>query len=104
MSTYPYAERFDVMRGLPSEGRSESAILDDLREMATEENAQWETGQCSGTMYCGDHEHYAFMNEAFGLFAHMNALLRGRFEELLACAASPGKAAGKRAPPRQSGV
>jgi glutamate/tyrosine decarboxylase-like PLP-dependent enzyme len=64
------------MRGLPSEGRSESAILDDLREMATEENAQWDTGQCSGTMYCGDHEHYAFMNEAFGLFAHMNALQR----------------------------
>ena len=27
-------------------------------------------------MYCGDHEHYAFMNEAFGLFAHVNALQR----------------------------
>jgi glutamate/tyrosine decarboxylase-like PLP-dependent enzyme len=27
-------------------------------------------------MYCGDHEHYDFMNEAFGLFAHVNALQR----------------------------
>jgi glutamate/tyrosine decarboxylase-like PLP-dependent enzyme len=27
-------------------------------------------------MYCGDHEHYAFMNDAFGLFAHVNALQR----------------------------
>jgi glutamate/tyrosine decarboxylase-like PLP-dependent enzyme len=27
-------------------------------------------------MYCGDHSHYAFMNEAFGLFAHVNALQR----------------------------
>jgi glutamate/tyrosine decarboxylase-like PLP-dependent enzyme len=27
-------------------------------------------------MYCGDHDHYAFMNEAFGLFAHVNALQR----------------------------
>ena len=27
-------------------------------------------------MYCGDHEHYSFMTEAFGDFAHVNALLR----------------------------
>jgi glutamate/tyrosine decarboxylase-like PLP-dependent enzyme len=27
-------------------------------------------------MYCGDHEHYAFLTEAFGLFAHQNALQR----------------------------
>jgi sphinganine-1-phosphate aldolase len=77
MSNYhPYAERYDVMRGLPSEGRSEDAILAELREMAAEEDPTWETGKCSGTMYCGDHEHYGFMKEAFGLFGHMNALQR----------------------------
>jgi glutamate/tyrosine decarboxylase-like PLP-dependent enzyme len=77
MSNYhPYAERFDVLRGLPSEGRSDESILAEMRTMATEEDAFWETGKCSGTMYCGDHEHYAFMNEAYGLFAHMNALQR----------------------------
>jgi glutamate/tyrosine decarboxylase-like PLP-dependent enzyme len=27
-------------------------------------------------MYCGDHDHYDFMNDAFGLFAHVNALQR----------------------------
>ncbi len=27
-------------------------------------------------MYCGDHDHYDFLNEAFGLFAHVNALQR----------------------------
>ena len=27
-------------------------------------------------MYCGDHEHYEYLNEAFGLFAHVNALQR----------------------------
>ncbi|HEX6418534.1 MAG TPA: aspartate aminotransferase family protein, partial [Acidimicrobiales bacterium] len=42
----------------------------------SEEDAFWETGRCSGTMYCGDHEHYAFMNEAFGRFAHVNVLQR----------------------------
>jgi sphinganine-1-phosphate aldolase len=44
--------------------------------MATEEDATWESGKCSGTMYCGDHDHYGFMNEAFGLFAHVNVLQR----------------------------
>ena len=44
--------------------------------MAKEEDAFWETGKCSGTMYCGDHEHYDFMNEAFGLYAHVNVLQR----------------------------
>jgi len=44
--------------------------------MAAEEDATWESGKCSGTMYCGDHDHYDFMNRAFGLFAHVNVLQR----------------------------
>ena len=44
--------------------------------MATLEDATWESGKCSGTMYCGDHDHYDFMNQAFGLFAHVNVLQR----------------------------
>jgi glutamate/tyrosine decarboxylase-like PLP-dependent enzyme len=79
MSDYPYADRFTVVRGMPSEGRDRGSILAELREMATEEDAYWETGRCSGTMYCGDHDHYAFMNEAFGLFAHANILQRDMF-------------------------
>ena len=34
MTFYPYADRYDVIRGLPSEGRPRQAILDELREMA----------------------------------------------------------------------
>ena len=56
--------------------RHASEILAELHEMADHENASWSSGQCSGTMYCGDMEHYAFLNEAFGLFAHQNALQR----------------------------
>ena len=51
-------------------------MLKQLNDMAHAEDAFWETGRCSGTMYCGDHSHYDFMNEAFGLFAHVNALQR----------------------------
>jgi sphinganine-1-phosphate aldolase len=76
MSTYPYRGRFDVHHRLPASGTPRSDVLAALRAMATEEDAMWESGKCSGTMYCGDHEHYGFMNEAFGLFAHVNVLQR----------------------------
>jgi sphinganine-1-phosphate aldolase len=74
--SYPYAGRFGVNGELPDGGRSREEILSELREMATEEDRVWETGRCSGTMYCGDRDHYAFLKEAFGLFAHQNALQR----------------------------
>lgn len=76
MSDYPYAQRFTVTRGMPSEGRARGSILDELSTIAREEDAFWETGKCSGTMYCGDHEHYDFLNGAFALFSHVNALQR----------------------------
>ena len=44
--------------------------------MATNEDAFWQTGKASGSFYCGDKDHYAFMSEAFGLYGHMNALQR----------------------------
>jgi sphinganine-1-phosphate aldolase len=76
MPDFPYAERFPVNRALPEHGRPPEDVLDELRTMATEEDAFWESGKVSGTMYCGDHEHYAFMTEAFGLYAHVNILQR----------------------------
>ena len=76
MPTFPYADRFEVHRTLPETGLSRDEVLSQLHTMATEEDQFWEGGKVSGTMYCGDHEHYAFMNEAFGLFAHVNVLQR----------------------------
>ncbi len=76
MSTFPYDGRYAVHRTLPEQGTPRSEILEALHTMATEEDAGWESGKCSGTMYCGDHDHYAFLIEAFGRFAHVNALQR----------------------------
>src|SRR5690606_5836227 len=73
---YPYQDRYAVQRVLPDQGRDPAQVLAELREMATEEDALWEQGQCSGTMYCGDHNHYDVLNEAFGMFSHSNALQR----------------------------
>jgi len=75
-SAYPYANTHDVLRGMPSEGRSRDSIIAELAGFAHDEDKTWETGKCSGTMYCGDHTHYEFLGQAFDLFAHMNALQR----------------------------
>jgi sphinganine-1-phosphate aldolase len=76
MTFYPYADRYEVVRGLPSEGRPRQAILAELREMAELEDAKWEGGKASGSFYCGDHEHYEFMGEAYSMYSHMNAMQR----------------------------
>lgn len=76
MSAYPYSDRFEVHRTLPEHGRDRKLVLDELRQIATEEDAAWETGQVSGSYYCGDHEHYDYVSDAFGLFGHVNALQR----------------------------
>jgi sphinganine-1-phosphate aldolase len=76
MGTFPYEDRYEVRRTLPERGRSQQEILGELEVMAKEEDAFWETGKCSGTMYCGDHDHYRFLTEAFGFFAHVNPLQR----------------------------
>jgi sphinganine-1-phosphate aldolase len=76
VTNFPYQDRFEVHRRLPDAGRAAHDVLDELHTMAKEEDAFWETGRCSGTMYCGDHDHYRYLNEAFGLFAHVNALQR----------------------------
>ncbi len=76
MSAYPYADRFAINRTLPEKGMSRDEVLKQLHTMASEEDVSWEGGKVSGTMYCGDHDHYNYMNEAFGLFAHVNVLQR----------------------------
>jgi glutamate/tyrosine decarboxylase-like PLP-dependent enzyme len=79
VTDFPYADRFEVHETLPEEGRSREEILAELREMAASEDAFWETGKASGTVYCGDHDHYAFMTETYGLFGHANVLQRDMF-------------------------
>jgi glutamate/tyrosine decarboxylase-like PLP-dependent enzyme len=76
VNDFPYADRYAVNRTLPSSGRPRADVLAEMQAMATEEDAFWETGKVSGTMYCGDHEHYDFLGQAFGMFAHVNALQR----------------------------
>lgn len=73
---YPYADRYGVIRQFPEAGLETETILAQIREMAAAEDQRWENGKCSGTIYCGDHEHYDFLNEVFSCFSHVNALQR----------------------------
>jgi len=76
VSTFPYADQFEIHRTLPEEGANREDILAMLRSLSSSENPVWEGGQCSGTMYCGDHDHYDFLNQAFSYFSYVNSLQR----------------------------
>jgi glutamate/tyrosine decarboxylase-like PLP-dependent enzyme len=76
MASHPYEDRFGIVRAMPEKGRPRQEILDELRWMGATEDEVWQTGQCSGTMYCGDMSHYEFLTQAFQPFAHVNVLQR----------------------------
>ncbi len=76
MSGFPYSETYEVHRSLPEVGTDRHDILEMMADLANRENVVWEGGQCSGTMYCGDHDHYDFLNEAFANFSYVNSLQR----------------------------
>ena len=76
---YPYRSRFQTYRRLNPEGRDRHSILDELATMAAEEDRIADLGRVSGSIYHGGHDHYAFLTEAFRLFAHANVLQRDMY-------------------------
>src|SRR5579864_9217123 len=76
---YPYRDRFRTYHHLEPEGRDRQDILDELATMAREEDRIADQGHVSGSIYHGGHEHYAFLTEAFRLFAHSNVLQRDMY-------------------------
>jgi hypothetical protein len=73
---HPYNKLFKVHDRLPEKGRDEEEVLKELQYMAGKENPKWLGGQCSGTMYHGGMEHYAFLNKVFNLYSFVNLLQR----------------------------
>lgn len=76
---HPYADRYDVHASLPEEGVGREVILRELREMSTAEDAMGDSGRVSGSIYSGDHDHYAFLVEAYAFYAHSNVLQRDMY-------------------------
>jgi sphinganine-1-phosphate aldolase len=73
---HPYRDETQTYLALPTGPRDRSDILRELCAIARQEDARWETGRISGSYYHGGKEHYAFLNEVFGLFSHVNLLQR----------------------------
>ncbi len=73
---HPYNKLFQVFTKLPEKGMDEEEILKEIAYMSEEENKKWQGGQCSGTMYHGGMEHYAFLNKVFSMFSSINLLQR----------------------------
>ena len=76
---YPYRNRFKTYHRLEAEGRDRASILAELATMSSEEDRIGDAGRVSGSIYHGDHDHYAFLTEAFRLFAHANVLQRDMY-------------------------
>jgi glutamate/tyrosine decarboxylase-like PLP-dependent enzyme len=73
---YPYADKYGIVKTFPEKGLSREEILDQIDYMATKEDATWEDGSVSGTMYCGDHSHYDFLNKVSARYSHVNSIQR----------------------------
>lgn len=76
---HPYAGRFEVHPVLPEQGVPREQLLAELSTMAHEEDQRADAGRVSGSIYSGDHDHYAFLAEAFEHFAHANVLQRDMY-------------------------
>ncbi len=50
---YPYLEDYGAFHALPEQGLAKDKALRQLKEMAEEEDAFWQTGLCSGTKLSG---------------------------------------------------
>jgi glutamate/tyrosine decarboxylase-like PLP-dependent enzyme len=76
---YPYRDRYEIHRRLPSEGVDREELLSQLGEMADREDAPAREGKISGSLYHGGAEHFAFLAQVYRLFAHMNVLQRDMY-------------------------
>jgi glutamate/tyrosine decarboxylase-like PLP-dependent enzyme len=76
---YPYRRTTTTHRRLPAQPERRDEVLALVAEMAEREDEQGDAGRVSGSIYSGDHEHYAFLNEVFGHYSHANVLQRDMY-------------------------
>jgi len=76
---YPYKKTTKTYRLVPEEPVDRAAIVSELAGMAHAEDAQGDKGTVSGSLYCGDRDHYRFLGEVFDLYSHANVLQRDMY-------------------------
>lgn len=76
---YPYRRESETFRTIPERGRPVADVLAEVRGYAAREDAMGDEGRVSGSLYCGDHDHYHVLSEVFEQFAHVNVLQRDMY-------------------------
>lgn len=76
---YPYRRITETYTAIPEHGRSASNVIAEVRSFAAREDAIGNEGRVSGSLYCGDHDHYHVLSEIFEEFAHVNVLQRDMY-------------------------
>jgi sphinganine-1-phosphate aldolase len=76
---YPYRASTTSYSRVPKEPIDHAAILAEIAGMAHLEDARGDKGTVSGSLYCGDHDHYHFLGEVFDLYSHANILQRDMY-------------------------
>jgi sphinganine-1-phosphate aldolase len=71
---HPYRERFEIHAQLPGEGLPRQDILQQMEELQRIERDRWKGGFASGSVYNGDDEHIAFVNQVYNLQSQCNQL------------------------------
>lgn len=76
---FPYRRSTTTHTHIPDEPVNRDEVRAAIALMAATEDAQGDAGRVSGSLYSGDHEHYAFLTDIFGDFAHVNVLQRDMY-------------------------
>jgi glutamate/tyrosine decarboxylase-like PLP-dependent enzyme len=76
---WPYRERYETNRRLPSEGVPRERLLDEVTEMSEREDEPAKEGKISGSLYHGGEDHFRFLSEVYRRFAHVNVLQRDMY-------------------------
>lgn len=73
-SLKPYKHQLTTYSELPQHGRAREDILREIRTLQEKEAARWKDGFVSGSVYHGQTDHVAFLNEVYGLTSQCNPL------------------------------
>ncbi len=76
---FPYRTQSVTYRRVPEYPRDRADVLAEITEMSRKEDADSDSGRVSGSVYSGDHKHYAYLSEVFSRFAHANVLQRDMY-------------------------
>lgn len=76
---YPYRGQGANYRRIPDQPRDRAEVLAAITAMAAAEDAAGDRGRVSGSLYCGDHDHYAYLGAVFSQFSHANVLQRDMY-------------------------